>query len=710
MSETSALPSKDLEHVFYPQSVAVLGTNRVVGTVPHDIFANILKDNFQGIVYPVSPKERSVAGVRAYKYVLDIPDPVDLAILVFPSTVCNLALEQCGQKGVKSAIIISAGFREIGAAGLKREEEIKAIAKKYNISFIGPNCLGVINTDPLSHLNASFARKMPEEGNIAFLSQSGALCTAVLDYAQAKHIGFSKFVSFGNKANINEIDLMRYLKNDPKTKVILVYLEEITDGIALMNAAREIISESGKPVLVLKSGRTREGAAAAASHTGSLAGSDEVCDAAFRQAGIIRCSTIEEMFHNAIALAYQPLPRGKRVAIITNAGGPGVLATDAAIKQNLDLAKFSDATLEIYKKSLPATANIKNPVDVIGDARADRYKVALGAALQDPGVDGVLVILTPQSMTDIENIAEEVCNTVGKFDKPAYASFMGEKDVAAGIDILQQRSIPHYILPESMCKAFASALFFKHHREMDSEEVPTFAGIEKEKARGVLQKALAAGRTYLTEEESVPILEAYGLPTLPSGLAKSRQEAISIAERIGFPVVMKVDSDDIVHKFDVKGVLLDVRTADAAGAGYDAILHDVEMAKPGARIKGIYIQKMVTRGEEVILGVKRDSSFGAVIMFGLGGLFVEVFRDVSFRVAPLGPRSASEMVREIRAYSMLAGARGKKPRDIRSVEECIQRLSALAVDFPEIKELDINPLIVNDEGGGCFVADARIML
>ena len=710
MSETSALPSKDLEHVFYPQSVAVLGTNRVVGTVPHDIFANILKDNFQGIVYPVSPKERSVAGVRAYKYVLDIPDPVDLAILVFPSTVCNLALEQCGQKGVKSAIIISAGFREIGAAGLKREEEIKAIAKKYNISFIGPNCLGVINTDPLSHLNASFARKMPEEGNIAFLSQSGALCTAVLDYAQAKHIGFSKFVSFGNKANINEIDLMRYLKNDPKTKVILVYLEEITDGIALMNAAREIISESGKPVLVLKSGRTREGAAAAASHTGSLAGSDEVCDAAFRQAGIIRCATIEEMFHNAIALAYQPLPRGKRVAIITNAGGPGVLATDAAIKQNLDLAKFSDATLEIYKKSLPATANIKNPVDVIGDARADRYKVALGAALQDPGVDGVLVILTPQSMTDIENIAEEVCNTVGKFDKPAYASFMGEKDVAAGIDILQQRSIPHYILPESMCKAFASALFFKRHREMQSEEVPTFAGIEKEKARGVLQKALAAGRNYLTEEESVPILEAYGLPTLPSGLATSRKEAISIAERIGFPVVMKVDSDDIVHKFDVKGVLLDVRTADAAGAGYDAILHDVEMAKPGARIKGIYIHKMVTRGEEVILGVKRDSSFGAVIMFGLGGLFVEVFRDVSFRVAPLGPRSASEMVREIRAYSMLAGARGKKPRDIRSVEECIQRLSALAVDFPEIKELDINPLIVNDEGGGCFVADARIML
>ncbi len=710
MSQTSAQPSKDLEHVFYPKSVAVLGTNRVVGTVPHDIFANILKDNFQGIVYPVSPKERSVASVRAYKYVIDIPDPVDLAILVFPSSVCNLAMEQCGQKGVKSAIIISAGFREVGAAGKQREEEIKAIAHKYNISFIGPNCLGVINTDPLVHLNASFARKMPQEGNIAFLSQSGALCTAVLDYAQAKHIGFSKFVSFGNKANINEIDLMRYLKNDPKTKVILIYLEEITDGVELMKAAQEVISESGKPVLILKSGRTSEGAAAAASHTGSLAGSDEVCDAAFRQAGIIRCTTIEEMFNNAIALAYQPLPLGKRVAIITNAGGPGVLATDAAIKQHLDLAKFSDATLETYRKALPATANIKNPVDVIGDARADRYKVALSGALQDPGVDGVLVILTPQSMTDIENIAEEVCNTVGKFDKPAYASFMGEKDVAVGIDILQQRSIPHYILPESMCRAFASALFFKHHRDTKPEEPQTLSGIEREKARLVIQNAIAAGRNYLPEEESVTILEAYGLPTLPSGLAKSRQEAISIADRIGFPVVMKVDSDDIVHKFDVKGVLLDIRTAEAAGEGYDSILSNVEKAKPGARIKGIYIQKMVNEGEEVILGVKRDPSFGVVIMFGLGGLFVEIFRDVSFRVAPFGPRSTSEMIREIRAYSMLAGARGKKPRDIRSVEEAIQRLAALALDNPEIKELDINPLIVNDEGGGCFVADARIML
>jgi acetyl coenzyme A synthetase (ADP forming)-like protein len=710
MSENSVSPRKDLEHVFYPKSVAVLGTNRVVGTVPHDIFANILKDNFQGIVYPVSPKERSVSGVRAYKYIIDIPDPVDLAILVFPSTVCNLAMEQCGKQGVKSAVIISAGFREIGPAGVKREEEIKEIAKKYNISFIGPNCLGVINTDPLSRLNASFARKMPAEGSIAFLSQSGALCTAVLDYAQAKHIGFSKFVSFGNKASINEIDLMRYLKDDPKTKVILIYLEEITDGDGLMSIAREVISESGKPVLILKSGRTREGAAAAASHTGSLAGSDEVCEAAFKQAGIIRCTTIEEMFNSAIALAYQPVPQGKRVAIITNAGGPGVLATDAAIAQNLQLAKLSDATLEVYRKTLPATANIKNPVDVIGDARADRYKVALGGALSDPGVDGVFVILTPQSMTDIDNIAEEVCNTIGKYDKPAYASFMGEKDVASGISILQQRSIPHYILPESMCKAYASALFFKEHRDRKPEEQTEFPGIDSNTARELIQKALAAGRSYLPEEESNTILKSFGLPTLPSGLAASKDEAVRLAENVGFPVAMKIVSDDIVHKFDVKGVMLDIRSPQAVREAYDSILANIQRAKPDAKIKGIYVQKMATEGEEVILGVKRDPSFGAVIMFGLGGLFVEVFKDVSFRVAPVGPRAADEMIREIRAYSMLAGARGKKPRDIRSVQECIQRLSQLALQFPEIKELDINPLIVGDEGSGCHVADARIML
>ncbi len=710
MSSTAGERIANLNKIFYPSTVAVLGATKIPGTVPFDIFYNILKDGFQGTIYPVSPSARSIAGVRAYKYVLDIPDPVDLAVIVFQSSVVHLALEQCGQKGIKAAIIISAGFKEVGGAGLERERQIKEIADKYGISFIGPNCLGVINTDPLSHLNASFARKMPAEGNIGFLSQSGALCTAVLDYAHAKQIGFSKFVSFGNKADISDIDLMYALRDDPKTKVILVYLEEITDGPGFMRAASDIIRNSGKPVLVIKSGRTKEGAAAAASHTGSLAGSDEVTEAALRQAGVIRCSTIEEMFNIAIAMAYQPLPRGKRVAIITNAGGPGVLATDAAIANKLTLATFSDETREVFKKSLPATANIKNPVDVIGDARADRYHVALSSALKDPGVDGTLVILTPQSMTDIENIALEVTNVAADSEKPVYASFMGETDVASGITILQDHDIPHYILPESMCRAFAAANFFREQRESRDDPPRDLPGVDKEGARKILDAAVRAGRRYLQEDEAIGLLRTYGLPVLPYGAARSAPEARDIASKIGFPVVMKVSSEEIVHKFDVGGVVVGIHDPDHAAAAYEGIIRSCTTAVPNATIRGVYVQKMVSGGEEVILGVKRDPSFGPVIMFGLGGIFVEIFKDVCFRVAPIGPRAAGEMVRAIHAFRMLAGARGKAARDVPVIEECIERLSALAAASPQIEEMDINPLIVGDRGQGAFVADARILL
>jgi acetate---CoA ligase (ADP-forming) len=699
-----------LKKILSPSSIAVVGATKVPGTVPYDIFYNILKDNFQGVIYPVSPSTKAIGGVKAYKYVLDIPDPVDLAVIVFQSSVVHMALDQCGQKGTKGVIVISAGFREIGAVGVERERQLKEIADKYGISFIGPNCLGVINTDPATHLNASFARKMPQEGSIGFLSQSGALCTAVLDYAQAKRIGFSKFISFGNKADISEIDLMYYLRDDPKTKVILVYLEEVTDGRAFMEAARDIIRNAGKPVLAIKSGRTREGAAAAASHTGSLAGSDEITEAAMRQAGVIRCTTIEEMFNVAIALAYQPLPRGNRVAIITNAGGPGVLATDAAITNNLMLAQFAESTRETFKKALPATANTKNPVDVIGDARADRYRVAMTGALQDPGVDGTFVILTPQSMTDIENIAAEVTSVAARQDKPVYASFMGEADVAPGISILQSRNIPHYILPESMSRAYAGALFFKRHRDAAAETLFAFTDLDPAKAKAILDSAVAAGRRYLREEEAVGILEAFGLPVLPFGIATSAQEASRMAEQIGFPVAMKVSSEQIVHKSDIGGVVIDVRDGDAAATGFTRILENVARAQPEAVVRGVYLQKMAKPGEEVILGVKRDPSFGPVIMFGLGGIFVEIFKDVVLRVAPVGPATAAEMVREIHAFRLLAGARGKNRRDIAAIEECIQRLSVLAMLCPEIAELDINPLIVSDEGAGAHVADARVLL
>ncbi|MCX6150824.1 MAG: acetate--CoA ligase family protein [Ignavibacteriales bacterium] len=710
MPQRTIKTREQVDRIFYPQSIAVVGTNKVKGTVPADIFMNIVKDDFQGIIYPVAPGERFVAGIKAYKYVVDIEDPVDLGVLVFPSSVCHMAMEQCGQKGIKSMIIISAGFKEVGSAGLVREKQIQAIADKYGISFIGPNCLGVINTDPKCKMNASFARQMPEEGNIAFISQSGALCTAVLDYARAKHIGFSKFVSFGNKADINEIDLLYYLKDDPQTKVILLYLEEVSDAAALMDVAREIITETGKPVLALKSGRTTEGASAAASHTGSLAGSDEACDAAFSQAGIIRCTDIEEMFNTAIAFAYQPLPQGNRIAIITNAGGPGVLTTDMAIKEGLKLSKFSDETTRTFKLSLPKTANIKNPVDVIGDARADRYNVALTASLKDPNVDGVMVILTPQSMTDIKTIAEEIANIAGQSNKPILTSFMGEVDVAVGIDILQRRNIPHYQLPENMCRAFARTYRFKTELKKEHMEIVNFSDVDKVKAHSILDEAIKAGRNYLPEAEAEEVLKAYNFPLIPGGLAQSAEEAVAIAEKIGYPVVMKIISDDVVHKFDIGGVRLNIIGNEDAENAFRFIKENVSNVKPNAIIKGIFVQKMIRNGEEVILGLKRDPAFGPVIMFGLGGIFVEVFKDVSFRIAPVFKDSIADMVRQIKSYPLLAGARGRVEKDIEAIEICIQRLSQLAAECPQIKELDINPLLVLNKGSGCYVADTKIML
>ena len=710
MKNLLQLRQKNLGPLFHPKSVAIIGTNRVKGTVPHDILESILKAEFNGIVYAVSPREKSVKGIKAYKYVIDVPDDIDLAILVFPSSVCHMALEQCGQKGIKSVIIISAGFREVGEAGLEKEKQLIDIARKYDMSLIGPNCLGVINTDPETNLNASFAREMPERGSIAFLSQSGALCTAVLDYARAKHIGFSKFISFGNKADISEIDLLYYLMDDDETKVILMYLEEVSDGVGLMKAAQEVIEKSGKPILIIKSGRTNEGASAAASHTGSLTGKDEICDAAFKQAGIIRCDHIEEMFNKAIAFAYQPPPESQKVAIITNAGGPGVLTTDAAISSGLKLAKFSEETTQILKKALPATANINNPVDVIGDARSDRYVTAIKAAFDDPDVAGVFVILTPQSMTDIDTIATDIASIAEGETKPIYTSFMGEKDVASGIDLLQKHKIPHYSLPESMCTSYAAVYHFHKHLQPKVHRLTALENIEGELARKLMDKVHSNGRSYIPEVETIELMQTYGLP-VPSGkLATTPDEAVNIAEEIGYPVVLKVVSNDIIHKSEAKGVELNLGSAKEVKDAWERIHSNVKLAMPDAFIAGLYVIRMITGSEEIILGIKRDPSFGPVVMFGLGGIFVEIFRDVSFGVAPLSREEALHMIEQTRAFKILKGTRGRNPRDLDSIVDAIMRLGQLAVDFPEIDELDINPLFVLDEGKGSIIGDARMIL
>jgi len=696
-----------LDGVFSPKSVAVVGVTASPGTVPYDIFYNILFTGYQGTVYPVAPGKRSICAVRAYRYVVDIEDDVDQAVIVFPANVVERALVQCGKKGIKSVIVISAGFREVGPEGLKREERLRDICAEYGISMIGPNCLGVINTDPAVCLNASFARKMPDAGRIAFLSQSGALCTAVLDYAREKGIGFSKFVSFGNKAGVTEIDLFDYLHQDEQTDVILLYLEELRDGRGLIEAARRITrGERAKPILAIKSGRTPQGADAAASHTGSLAGEDPVCDAVFREAGIIRISSIEELFNTAIMYTYQPMPSGNRLAIVTNAGGPGVMATDAAVGANLSIARFTESTTKRLRASLPAAANVKNPVDVIGDARADRYTAALDAVLGDSHVDQALVILTPQSMTDIDSIARGICRIHETADKPIACSFMGATDVTSGVRLLQDAHIPHYILPEWACAAMADVQRIRQWRQQPVD-LPEPLPVDLESARAIIDQAKSG---YLDEDQALAVLEAYGLPVPPHKLCQSAKEAVSFAESIGYPVVLRLVSPQITHKSEVKGVALNLNAPDAIRGAYDRMTRHIADLVPEAEIRGLLVRPMIPDGYELILGAKRDPSFGPTLMFGLGGIYVGLFKDVTFALAPIGAATAARMVCQVKAYRLLEGARGGARANIEEIQKCLIRVGQLIDDFDRVAELDVNPLIAGPAEIGNAVADVRIRL
>jgi acetyl coenzyme A synthetase (ADP forming)-like protein len=716
----SPAPADPLQALFRPASIAVVGATSLPGSVPYDLFHNLLRDGFRGPVYPVSPRGGAIDGVPAFKYVLDIPDPVDLAVIVFPSSVCDLALEQCGRKGIPAAVVISAGFREVGQAGAARETRLREIAGRYGIRLVGPNCLGIINTDPGVSLNASFARRLPAPGSIALLSQSGALCTAVLDYAQARHIGFSSLVSFGNKAGVTEVDLLDYLAEDPRTRVILLYLEEVTDGRGLMAAASRVIAEAGKPVLVLKAGRTRAGAAAAASHTGSLAASDEICDAAFRQAGIRRCGTIGQLLDLGVALANQPLPRGNRVAVITNAGGPGVLATDRAMQAGLRLAAFAPGTTAALKKSLPSAANLANPVDLIGDARVDRYRAAVSAALADEGVDGVLVLLTPQSMTDIPAIAAELCRLGGRKPaiaarqpaagaKPLYASFMGQADVAEGAALLELGGVPQYPQPEDMCEAFSGAWRFGTalRRLRAAEDSAGDPGGSADLPLGAAELlAWEPGREYLPLDRALRLLACFGLPIPGQALARSEEEATAAAAQLGFPVALKAVSEQVAHKSDAGAALLGLATAGQAAEGYRAVQEAVARI-PGARLDGVLVQAMASPGLELFLGCKRDPAFGAAVLVGAGGVWVELLRDVSFRIPPFGKGEARAMLEELSVHPLLAGARGRPPLDAAAVAECILRLARLSLACPQIEELDVNPLLVYERG--CVALDARMV-
>ncbi len=574
---------KDIDCIISPKSIAVVGATNRPGSVGLATFKNLLQAGYQGILYPVNPKSKSIQGVKAYPSLTDVPDNVDLAVIVVPAEIVPSVVKEAIQKQVKGCVVITAGFKEVGGHGAELEKQLQSMVKENGTRLVGPNCLGVINTNKEVRMNASFARIMPKPGNIAFISQSGALCTAVLDVAAGRNIGFSKFVSFGNKADVNEIDLLRYLKNDPDTDVILMYLEDITDGREFIEVTRDITFNTGKPILAVKSGRSQEGARAAASHTGSLAGSDNTYDAIFLQGGIQRVEGVNELFHYAQAFSEQPLPKGNRVAIITNAGGPGIMATDAAIRHGLSLAVFSEATRTRLLEHLPATASIHNPVDVIGDATHERYEAAIRDILMDDGVDGAIVILTPQAMTDILKTAQIVPNVAKDIRKPILSSFMGLVDVSEGVRYLEEHGIPNYTFPEAAVRAMASMVRFNERlrsRESQKREIRRFSA-DREKAASIIKEKLDhKQRYYMPEKEAAEVLRYYGFPLLESRVVKDSSELGSAIDEIGLPVAMKIASPDIVHKSDVGGVRLKIKSLEQAQKAFEEIIENVKSRLP----------------------------------------------------------------------------------------------------------------------------------
>jgi len=697
-----------LDAIFSPESVAVVGASSTPGKVGHDIFENILKGGFQGTLYPVNPKARSVLSVRCYKSMMDIPDPVDLAMIILPPRIALKTVDDCIKKGVKGIVIVSAGFKEVGGEGAKIEDEIANKCRDAGIRLIGPNCLGVINPSENVRLNASFSARMPHKGNISFISQSGALCTAVLDFAADRGFGFSKFVSIGNKADVDELDLLRYYHKDPETNVIMIYMEELRFRPTFIEEVKEITSgDRPTPVLVIKSGKTAAGAAAAASHTGSLAGSEAVYNAIFDQSGILRVDTVDDLFDYAVAFSARKIPAGNRVAIITNAGGPGIIATDMTEMSGLQLAKFSADTDWNLHQFLPPTANFNNPIDVIGDATRERYQNALETVIQDENVDCVLMILTPQSMTDAIGTAEAIVDTYNNSTKPIVCSFMGVVDVSAGVKYLQKNQVPVYRFPEDAARAMGK--LYDATQWLGRQILPEYdLTFDTKRATAIVDLCLAEGKTVLGEDDGKELLACYGFDIPAMKIADSAFVAGDIAEEIGLPVVMKIVSPQILHKSDAGGVQVGLKTREDVETAFTEIMASSKNYNPDAEIKGVLVQKMVPPGQEVILGVTKYPGFGHLLMFGLGGIYVELFKNVTFRLAPIGRNNARRMVRSIKGFEILDGFRGKPKADVETLEKLIIGLSAMVTNHPQIKEMDINPLFVHEQGQGATVADIII--
>lgn len=710
LSELSA----GLDAILRPRSVAVVGASRKEGSIGREILRNLIQFGFQGPVYPVHPASTHVLSLRAWPTVDAIPDPVDLAVIVVPQPQVLEVVEACARKGVKGLVVITAGFREVGAEGAELEARVKEIVRTHGMRMVGPNCMGVLNTAPDVSLDASFGATLPLAGNAAFASQSGALGEVVLATAKAVGLGISQFVSLGNKADVSGNDLLSWWATDPQTDVILLYLESFGNPRRFSSLARQVTREHGKPILAVKSGRTRQGAMAASSHTGSLAGGDRAASSLLAQCGVIRCNTVQQLFDMALGFCNQPMPPGKRVVVLTNAGGPGIMATDAAVHFGLEMASFTEATRAALKAVLPAEASIANPVDMIASASPAQYQACTRAVLADPGVDAALVIFVSPVVTDPAAVAEGIVGggkagiVAAGVDKPVLACFMGGRGAGDhGVSILQDARIPCYPFPEGAAETLAAMARFQHWRAADPGVRVRFE-VDRTRARKIIAKARKAGRDWLSSMDAADLVDAYGIAVAPGKRVHNPEEAIAFAEEIGYPVVLKVDSAEVLHKSDVGGVLLDLRSpGEIKGAFWD--LHEALAAK-GIESSVFFVQKMITGGRETIIGAVEDATVGHLVMFGLGGVFVELMRDVAFRVHPITDADARRMVTEVRGAPLLQGHRGAPSVDLGRLEETLLRVSQLIEEFPDIVELDLNPFMAEPVGRDSLCVDVRVRI
>jgi acetyltransferase len=697
-----------LRALFAPARVAVIGATEKEGSVGRTLLWNLITHPFGGTVFPVNPKHPSLLGIKTYPDLAALPEPADLAVVVTPAPAVPSVIADCVRTGVKGAIVISAGFKETGPAGAELERQVLAEARRGRLRIIGPNCLGVMN--PLTGLNATFASAMARPGHVAFLSQSGALCTAVLDWSLRENVGFSLFVSMGSMLDVSWGDLILHVGDDPRTRAVLIYMESIGDARAFLSAAREVAIS--KPIIVIKPGRTEGAARAAASHTGALAGQDDVLEAAFRRCGVLRVESIAELFYAAESLAKQPRPLGPRLAIVTNAGGPAVLATDVLLLRGGRLAELSAETLGALDRLLPAAWSRANPVDVLGDADPGRYARAVEIVAADPGSDGLLVILTPQAMTDPTRTAEALVPHARLGGKPLLASWMGGAEVAAGESILNRASVPTFPYPDTAARMFTTMWRYSENlRLLYETPVPATIGETErpETAGAIIEAARRAGRALLTEAESKQLLTAYGIPTVPTRVATDPAAAVRAAEEMGYPVVVKLHSETITHKTEVEGVRLGLRDAAGVTAAWSDIAAAVARRAGPGHFLGVTVQPMVSLdGYELIAGSSLDPQFGPVLLFGAGGRLVEVLQDRALALPPLTSTLARRLMERTRIFRALQGVRGQPAVDLAGLEGLLVRLGQLVVDQPRIKELDINPLVASAER--LLALDARVVL